>query len=159
MLTRLLASCLILLGVPNVAETSNIQRCEGAGAQITFTYQGCPTGENVTSLPRNGAAPAVKTPTPLLPGKPSPSSRPTPIVVVGERDDGCGNRLSAENRRRAIINKRTPPGMTRRDVESLLGRPDKIIGKNGETRLVYNAKKGRSNQVTLDRHGCVKGKR
>nr|WP_246771589.1 outer membrane protein assembly factor BamE [Pseudomonas syringae] len=81
------------------------------------------------------------------------------VVVVGTRDDGCGNRLSAEQRRAAIINQRTPPGMTQRDVESLLGRPDKVTNRNGELHYVYNQKKGRSNKVTFDEHGCVKGKR
>ena len=81
------------------------------------------------------------------------------IVVVGQRDDGCGNRLSADQRRQAIINQRTPPGMTQRDVESLLGRPDKVTHNNGELRYVYSQKKGRSNTVTFDENGCVKGKR
>ena len=49
--------------------------------------------------------------------------------------------------------------MTQRDVESLLGRPDKVTHNNGELRYVYNQKKGRSNTVTFDENGCVKGKR
>ncbi len=49
--------------------------------------------------------------------------------------------------------------MTKRDVESLLGRPDKISNRNGELRYVYEQKKGRSNSVTFDEDGCVKGKR
>ena len=38
-------------------------------------------------------------------------------------------------------------------------RPDKITNRNGELHYVYNQKKGRSNKVTFDEHGCVKGKR
>jgi hypothetical protein len=162
MLFRLLAPSLALLCVPITAAASTIQRCEGANAQITFTYQGCSGDEKATSLQRSSPAPAAKTttsPPGKPPRKPAPSSSASTVVVVGQRDDGCGNRLSAESRRRAIINQQTPPGMTRRDVESLLGRPDKEIYKNGETQLIYTEKKGRSNRITLDLQGCVKGKR
>ena len=79
------------------------------------------------------------------------------LVVVGEHDDGCGNRLGAEQRRKAIINEQTPAGMTRRDVESLLGKPDKIISRNAEQRYVYKEKNGRTRQVQFDENGCVMG--
>ncbi len=160
MLFRLLASCLAPLCVSLTAVASTIQRCEDANAQITFTFQGCAGGEKAMSLQRSGTMPAVSivAPPPSKPA-PTPSSRIRPVVVVGQRDDGCGNRLSAESRRRAIINQQTPPGMTRRDVENLLGRPDKVVNKNGETQLVYKERNGRSNQITLDLQGCVKGKR
>ena len=161
MLFRLLASWLALLCLPLTTAASTIQRCEDTGGKIAFTYHGCPGDEKMTSRPRSGASAAAPStpPSSTRPARqPSPSSRTNAIVVVGQRDDGCGNRLSADKRRRAIINRQTPPGMTRRDVESLLGRPDKVISKNSETRLVYEEKKGRSNQVTLDKDGCVKGK-
>ena len=78
---------------------------------------------------------------------------------MGQRDDGCGNVLNAQQRRKAIINYKTPTGMTKRDVESLLGKPDKIVSRNAEVRYVYSEKKGHSRQVIFDEHGCVKGKR
>jgi hypothetical protein len=162
MLFRLPVSWLALAWVSLNASASTIQRCEDANAQITFTYQGCTGDEKATSLQRSSPMPGAKT-TPSPPykpvDKPSRSVRNNAIVVVGQRDDGCSNRLGPESRRRAIINQQTPPGMTRRDVESLLGRPDKVINKNGETQLVYKEKKGRINRITLDLQGCVKGKR
>ena len=145
------------------AQASSVQRCEDAMGNVTFTSLGCPHGQDMRWQDAYNAPPGSTAH--LLPGA-EPSGRATPhanrnkdIVVAGERDDGCGNRLSAEQRRRAIINQQTPPGMTRKDVESLLGRPDTVSSRNGETRYVYHEKKGRSSQVTFDENGCVKGKR
>ncbi|MCF5674265.1 cell envelope protein SmpA, partial [Pseudomonas syringae] len=36
---------------------------------------------------------------------------------------------------------------------------DQITTRNGELRYEYAQKKGRSNSVTFDEDGCVKGKR
>lgn len=147
-------------------QASSVQRCEDADGNITFTSLGCPSDHNVQWQKAYNAPPG--TVIPLLPGagqpentnrKPAQAAREKELVVVGQRDDGCGNRLNAEQRRRAIINQQTPPGMTRKDVESSLGRPDKVVSRNGETRYVYHEKKGRSSQVTFDEYDCVKGKR
>lgn len=151
-----------LLCVPASATASSVHRCEDASGKITFTTLGCPDGHSIRLQRAFNAPPGTRID--VLPSASTAQTareKPTDqtVVVVGTRDDGCGNRLSAEQRRAAIINQRTPPGMTQRDVESLLGRPDKIINRNGELHYVYNQKKGRSNKVTFDEHGCVKGKR
>lgn len=152
--------------LPATSLASSVQRCEDATGNITFTSLGCPTGHDMQWQDAYNAPPGSATP--MLPDaeprnrsarKPIKPAPEKDILVVGQRDDGCGNRLSDEQRRRAIINQKTPAGMTRKDVESLLGRPDKITSRNGETRYVYNEKKGRSSQVTFDENDCVKGKR
>ncbi|WP_426141530.1 outer membrane protein assembly factor BamE domain-containing protein [Pseudomonas sp. DWP3-1-2] len=159
--------CSTLVCLPLSLHATVVQRCEDSAGNITFTSLGCP-GEHDTQL-RNAynAPPGSNTHEALLP----PHAQALPrrqagadrkakeITVVGQRDDGCGNRLSDEQRRRAIINRQTPPGMTQREVESVLGRPDKVVNRNGEMRYVYNEKKGRSSQVSFDEKGCVKGKR
>ncbi|KPY82606.1 outer membrane protein assembly factor BamE [Pseudomonas syringae pv. tagetis] len=150
-----------LLCLPEPATASSVHRCEDASGKIMFTTLGCPEGYN-TRLQRAFNAPPGTRIDLLPPGNSSPPrQKPSSqeVVVVGTRDDGCGNRLSAEQRRAAIINQRTPPGMTQRDVESMLGRPDKVTNRNGELHYVYHQKKGRSNNVTFDENGCVKGKR
>jgi hypothetical protein len=155
-----------LLALSPHLQASSVQRCEDAMGHITFTSIGCPSGQDMQWQKAYNPPPGSSTP--MLPGaEPRGSAvrkttRPAAgedILVIGQRDDGCGNRLSAEQRRRAIINQQTPPGMTRRDVESLLGKPDKVITRNGETRYTYQEKKGRSSQVTFDENDCVKGKR
>ncbi|MBC3952589.1 outer membrane protein assembly factor BamE domain-containing protein [Pseudomonas folii] len=161
-----------LLCSSTLLQASSVLRCEDATGNITFTTLGCPSGQDMQRQEAYNPPPGSVTP--LLPGALEQTERPgrksaqstqakpaqsSEVVIVGQRDDGCGNRLSPEQRRRALINQQTPPGMTRKDVESLLGRPDKIVSRNGETRYVYQEKKGRSSQVTFDEHDCVKGKR
>ncbi|MNR64480.1 hypothetical protein D3C85_1871430 [compost metagenome] len=58
-----------------------------------------------------------------------------------------------------MIRQQVRAGMTRRDVESSLGEPDKITSQNGQTRYHYADQKGNRRQVTFDEAGCVKGKR
>jgi hypothetical protein len=162
-------ACLLgfaLLCPLTLLQASSVLRCEDATGNITFTTLGCPSGQDTQWQEAYNAPPGTLTP--LLPGaeqadrqtrKPAQFAQPKELVVVGQHDDGCGNRLSAEQRRRAIINQQTRPGMTRKDVESSLGKPDKVVRRNSETRYVYHEKKGRSSQVTFDEHDCVKGKR
>ena len=152
--------CAVMVSAP--AAASSVQRCEDSSGNITFTTLSCPADH--TSETREVSSPLPGSVAPLLPqAQASPrvsrDAADKEVVIVGQRDDGCGNRLTAEQRRQAIINLRTPPGMTRRDVESLLGRPDKVVNRNGELRYVYKEKKGRTNTVTFDAGGCVKGKR
>ena len=49
--------------------------------------------------------------------------------------------------------------MTLADVESTLGRPDKISSQNGQLRYQYLDNQGRSRRVSFDENRCVKGKR
>jgi hypothetical protein len=156
--------CSALLCAPLFLQATTVQRCEDSVGNVTFTSLGCPSDHEMQLQRAFNAPPgsqATLLPPPDQPaGKQSRTNRqPIEITVIGQQDDGCGNRLTAEQRRIAIINQRTLPGMTIREVESLLGRPDKVVSRNGETRYVYNEKKGRSSQVTFDENGCVKGKR
>jgi hypothetical protein len=49
--------------------------------------------------------------------------------------------------------------MTRADVESILGKPDRVSSQNGQTRYRYRDRQGNSRSVSFDEAGCVKGKR
>ncbi len=146
-----------LLCLPAFAWGTTVHRCEDEGGNITFTTLNCPPGHSLKSQNAHNALPGSVRVTPTQAS--ATTKKNDELVVVGQRDDGCGNVLSAAQRRRAIINQQTPSGMTKRDVESLLGKPDKIVSRNGELRYVYNEKKGRSRQVTFDEQGCVRGKR
>ena len=148
-----------LLFLPLSVGATTVHRCEGPEGKITFTTLSCPPGHKLQLQDAHNPAPGMLAPSDTLANKPISVTKNSELVVVGQRDDGCGNILSAEQRRRAIINEQTPTGMTKRDVESLLGKPDRIIGRNGEVRYVYAEKKGKSRQVSFDEHGCVKGKR
>jgi hypothetical protein len=146
---------------PLSAPSATVQRCEDTNGHITFTSQGCAHTDRMQSYEAYNAPPGSGVQ--LLPeaNRSSPRSQGAAkkeLVVVGQHDDGCGNRISSEQRRRAIINQRTLAGMSLRDVESALGKPNKIANRNGETRYYYAEKKGRSSQVVFDENGCVKGK-
>ena len=147
-----------LLFLPVLGTAATVHRCEDDNGKITFTTLACPAGHELKLQDAHNPLPGT------VVNSTSPSDtrikkKSEELVIVGQRDDGCGNVLSAEQRRRAIINQQTPEGMTKRDVESLLGTPDKIVGRNAELRYVYKEKKGKSRQVTFDENGCVKGKR
>ena len=161
----LLLATLLCLPTPSTATTVN--RCEDAEGNITFTTLSCPVDHERTVQhaynPPPGGGLAVLPPAErrerFSSGSVSRPTREEDILVVGEWQDGCGNRLSAEQRRKAIMNRQTPPGMTRRDVENMLGRPDTIANRNGELHYTYKSKEGRSNSVAFDQDGCVKGRK
>ena len=68
-------------------------------------------------------------------------------TIVGQSEDKCGNLISARERREAIINQRVVAGMSQQDVESALGKPDKITIRNSATSYRYDTKRGRRAQV------------
>lgn len=159
---HLIFSTILLLPFHSFATT--VHRCEDDAGNISFTTLGCPHGQSLQLQEAFNAPPGTQAS--FLPSAEATTrsaevtnNPPKEIVVAGQHDDGCGNRLNADQRRRAIINLQTPAGMTKRDVESMHGKPDRIVSRNGEERYVYNEKKGRSSQVTFDENGCVKGKR
>ncbi|MBV6754783.1 outer membrane protein assembly factor BamE [Pseudomonas chlororaphis] len=152
-------SLLLVLCLPFPAGAAIVHRCESENGHITFTTLGCAPNETLQPQRAHNPAPGsrptpsqrTKTPTAVTP------ATPQPLVVVGEHDDGCANLLSPQEKRRAIINQQVRPGMSRLEVESALGRPDRISTSNTATRYHYNLKRGRSSLVVLDEKGCVKG--
>ena len=150
----------LLIFTSTGAAATAVNRCEDHRGSVTFTTLSCPNDQALSSQAINPASGVTFTAAAAdSKADTAPKRKRNEITVVGQRDDGCGNVLSAELRRKAIISQQTPTGMTKRDVENLLGRPDKIISRNAEVRYVYDEKKGRSRQVSFDERGCVKGKR
>ncbi|MDH4874195.1 outer membrane protein assembly factor BamE [Pseudomonas sp. BN515] len=141
-------------------------RCNDSEGNVSFNQHGCPPDSQVKHQ-RTGT-PNLLSSEPIpeeIGGQYFPSQkwespeRSTEIVVVGEREEVCGNLISPQERRKAIIRKQIRKGMTRADVESALGKPDRISGTNGQVRYHYKAKKGAGQQVAFDEDGCVKGRR
>jgi len=160
------AFCATLLCPSLPLFASTVLRCEDANGHVTFTLQGCPSEHSQQLQNAYNPTPGKGKPVPLA--KKSKSSRSskvdkvqktTELVVVGGQQDGCGNRLTGSARRTAIIKEQIRAGMTQADVESALGKPDKVSSHNGLTRYHYRNEEGtRSRQVSFDEHGCVKGK-
>lgn len=156
--------CTLLLQPCTTALAATVHRCEDPNGHVTFTLQGCPGEQQPQLQQANNPTPGSGKAIPLAkPSKQKRSKRKSKtqsaLVVVGERQDGCGNQLSSSERRSAIIGQRIRAGMTRRDVESALGKPDKISSQNGQTRYQYRDEKGNSRQVSFDESGCVRTKR
>ncbi|WP_339462190.1 DUF4124 domain-containing protein [Pseudomonas sp. EA_105y_Pfl2_R69] len=156
------AVCAILL-CPTALLASSVFRCEDASGHITYTLQGCPAEQTQQRQEAHNPTPGKGKAVPLA--KPAKAKRRTArpdareVTVVGSRDDGCGNRMTSSERRTAIIRQRIVSGMSRADVESSLGKPDRITQHNGQTRYLYRGNQGNNRQVSFDAAGCVKGKR
>ncbi|WP_460147482.1 cell envelope protein SmpA [Pseudomonas sp. S2_A02] len=152
-----------LLCLPPQVLATTVHRCEAADGHITFTTLSCTAGESLSLQDAHPFSPG--TATPLMPeaefretsGTKSQTQRREP-TVVGQSEGKCGNLLSAKERRIAIINQRVVAGMSQQDVESALGKPDKISTRNSATSYRYDNKRGRSAHIEFDEKGCTKGK-
>ena len=146
---------------------ATVFRCEDLQGHVTFTLQGCPTEQAQYLQDAYNPTPGSGKPTPLAKApkssrsktKAKETSEADGLVVVGEKQDGCGNRVTGSERREAVIKQQIRSGMTRDDVESSLGTPDRISRQNGQTRYHYRDPQGNTRQISFDEAGCVKGKR
>ncbi|MGY1891683.1 cell envelope protein SmpA [Pseudomonas asplenii] len=154
-----LLTCLLFL--PPAEGAATLHRCEAIDGSITFTSMSCASGEQRS----------VQAVHPYMPGSVvavMPEHNHEEISgmkikgrepgVAGTVEDPCGNLIDARQRREAIINQRVIAGMTQQDVESALGKPDKVNIRTSTTSYRYDLKRGRSAQVDFDERGCVKGK-
>ena len=151
---------LALLCLPLASTATTVHRCEDSEGRITFTTLSCTAGERLTQLEvrtylPGSAAAVMDVESTDTSGMKMP---PRVLVVVGRQEAPCDPPIDARQRRDAILNKRIIAGMTVQDVESALGKPDKINIRNSSTSYRYTAKRGRSAQVVFDEKGCVKGK-
>lgn len=161
--TTALAALLLatLPQLPLKALGATIQRCDDDNGHITFTTLGCRPGEQLTlhtlQPPPPGDSMAI-----MPEAEPRETSRKKTkrqaLTIVGQPKDPCGNTLEARERREAIIDRRIVAGMNQQDVESALGKPDRVRIKASSTEYRYDDKKGRSANITFDENGCVKAK-
>lgn len=157
--------CATLLLPTQNTLASTVFRCEDHNGHITYTLQGCPTDAEQALQSADNPTPGRGKLVPVAKESRNKSStrkgdsQDTRVVVVGEKQDGCGNRITGSERRNAMIRQQVRAGMTRRDIESSLGEPDKITSQDGQTRYHYADQEGNRRQVTFDEAGCVKGKR
>jgi hypothetical protein len=156
--------CLALIPLfylPLATPATTIHRCEAADGKITFTLMSCAAGEIFSRQQLHTYLPGT-----VVGLMPEASRRETSSAkikrndptVAGQSDDKCGNLISVRERREAIINQRVIAGMSQQDVESALGKPDKISIRNSSTSYRYETKRGRSAHIEFDERGCTKGK-
>lgn len=141
---------------------STVFRCEDASGHVTYTLQGCPTDASQDLQSADNPTPGQGKAVPMAKVGKGERKREKPaseLLVVGAKQDGCGNRVAGSERRTAMIRQQVRTGMTQADVQSSLGTPDKVTSQDGQTRYHYEDKDGNRRQVTFDEAGCVKGKR
>lgn len=141
---------------------STVFRCEDSSGHITYTLQGCPIDASQDLQSADNPTPGQGKAVPLAKtgkGQKKRDKEASELVVVGEKQDGCGNRITGSTRRTAMIRQQVRSGMTQADVQSSLGTPDKITSQDGQTRYHYEDQEGNRRQVTFDEAGCVKAKR
>ena len=152
------AFCATLL-FPALSTATTVYRCEDSNGHTTFTLQGCPSEQAQYLQSARNPPPSSGEPVPLAKtAKPARATagktKGSKLTVIGAQQDGCGNRVTGSARRTAMVEQRIRSGMTRADVESSLGTPERVSSQNGQTRYHY-----RDRQVSFDEAGCVKGKR
>ena len=152
---------LALLCLPLRSMAATVHRCEGEDGRVTFTTMSCGNGERLSLQEVRPFTPGSLVG--LMPeaeprGLSNKKVRNKEPTVVGRTDDKCGNLISAGERRQAIINRRIIAGMSQQDVESALGKPDKVTTRNASTSYRYDNKRGRSAHIEFDEKGCTKGK-
>lgn len=143
------------------SSAASVFRCVSANGHVTFTRHGCTDDEEQHLQDARNHTPSSGKAIPLAtPGRraATTSASSGELVIVGQQDDGCDNLLTSSERRQAIIRKEVRRGMSRADVESSLGKPDRVTSSNGQQRYHYREKRkgGNSRQVSFDEAGCVK---
>ena len=150
-----------LLCLPLAEAATTLHRCEAADGRITFTSLSCASDEQLSVQHVHPYSPGSVVP--IMPEHnheetSGMTTRGRAPGIVGRLEDKCGNLIDARQRREAIINQRVIAGMSQQDVESALGKPDKVNIRTSTTSYRYDLKRGRSAQVDFDERGCVKGK-
>ncbi|MCU1773580.1 cell envelope protein SmpA [Pseudomonas sp. 13B_3.2_Bac1] len=150
-----------LLCLPPAGVANTLHRCEAPDGGITFTTLSCANDEQLSLQQVKPYSPGSVVP--IMPEHNHEeiygmTIRGREPGIVGRLEDKCGNLINARQRRAAIINQRVIAGMSQQDVESALGKPDKVNIRTSTTSYRYDLKRGRSAQVDFDEKGCVKGK-
>lgn len=154
------------------AQAATVFKCVDAAGKTTFTQQNCPENHSLEDVVRarnptiSGSGPAARMARPVdgtssLPSSISqPSQRATPRVnVVGASapQPGCSTGLNDRDLRAAKVRGEVVTGMTRGEVESIYGSPNRNPSTRGAGRSTYwNDKYLSATSVSYDRNGCVR---
>lgn len=150
-----------LLCLPASGGATTFHRCEAPDGSLTFTTMSCASNEQLSLQevrPYSPGSTVALIPEARHEEMSGMNIRKREMAVVGRTQDKCGDLIDARQKREAIINQRIIAGMSQQDVESALGKPDKISIRNSSTSYRYDLKRGRSAQIDFDEKGCVTGK-
>lgn len=161
------AICLI----STATQAAAVFKCVDEKGKVTFTTNAnCPSGSHLNDVvsahnpPPAGSGPAAVMAEPANPrpryqdvGGGTQSQRG--YTVVGGSDDKapCSTGLSDRELRTAMVRKEVVPGMTREQIESMYGRPNRDGSARGAgTSTYWNDKYVDVTSVRYDTSGCVR---
>ncbi|MGP0174186.1 DUF4124 domain-containing protein [Pseudomonas sp. NCHU5208] len=177
MIRSLFLLCLLTGAMP-AAQAATVFKCVDAKGKVTFTQQNCPDNhalDDVVSAhnqtPSGSSAPTrMAQPSRHAAARQSPSAQGympdqakgegASVTVVGgsaERPP-CSTGLSDRDLRTAKVRGEIVPGMSRKDVESMYGAPNRDGHAHGAGASTYwNDKYLDQTTVGYDSNGCVRG--
>jgi len=159
------------------AGAATIFKCVDASGKVTFTKgQNCPDNTGLDDVVRahnpriSGSSAPVQMARPRVNASPSaaageygaPQPQQAPrrgVAVVGGSAPRveCDTGLSDRDLRTAKVRGEIVPGMSRKDVESMYGKPNRDGGARGAgTSTYWNDKYLDVTSVNYDRRGCVR---
>ncbi|HBP6255347.1 TPA: DUF4124 domain-containing protein [Pseudomonas aeruginosa] len=158
----------LLLAVSSV-HAATVFKCVGPDGKVTFTQQNCPENQSLDDVvsatnqrPSGSGASAVMAKPKQPSGRTYRGSHQvgSGVIVVGGSSPSptCSTGLSERDLRKAKVQGKVVPGMSREDVESIYGK----VNRNGSTAgagavTYWNDKYVDQTTVSFDRNGCVQG--
>jgi hypothetical protein len=154
-------------------QAATVFKCVDAAGKVTFTQnQNCPDSHSLDDVVSahnptiSGSGPASVMATPrgsssgaaLARGADQPSARKGVTVVGGSAPQaGCNTGLSDQDLRTAKVRGEVVSGMSRKDVESIHGKPNSDSNaRGGGTNTYWNDKYVSLTSVSFDSGGCVR---
>lgn len=160
---------LILLIFSSQTMAATIFRCVDASGKVTFTQQNCPDQHGLDAVvsaynqPPSGSSEPVKMATTearagsgVAPSRSSSHNSSVSIAGSNSGSTGCSTGLSDQDLRKAKVQGRVVPGMSRKDVESMYGTPNGDNASGAGTSTYWNDKYVNVTSVSFDGNGCVR---
>ncbi|ENM3073383.1 TPA: DUF4124 domain-containing protein [Pseudomonas aeruginosa] len=164
---------LALVFAAGSAEAASVFKCVGPDGTVTFTQQTCPENQSLEAVvsahnprPSGSGDSAVMAKPKQSAGRiyqnsgQSAGSSAGGVTVVGGSSPSptCSTGLSERDLRKARVQGKVVPGMSREDVEGIYGK----VNRNGSTAgagavTYWNDKYVDQTTVSFDRNGCVQG--
>ncbi|MCO3790716.1 DUF4124 domain-containing protein [Pseudomonas aeruginosa] len=164
---------LVLAMVACSSQAATVFKCVGPDGKVTFTQHNCPENQSLDDVvsatnqrPSGTGASAVMAKPKSSIGRPyrgvanASGSVGSGVTVVGGSAASvtCSTGLSDRDLRKAKVQGKVVPGMSREDVESIYGKVNRNGSTAGSGAVTYwNDKYVDQTTVSFDRNGCVQG--
>ncbi|HKM37572.1 MAG TPA: outer membrane protein assembly factor BamE [Thiopseudomonas sp.] len=139
----------------STAALAQIFKCTADDGSISFNDTGCPPQAQQDSISRQPVITIPAAPNSTVEHNPDTQQhRATRVTVITDDKHPCGA-FDSTQRRTDLIRKQVKSGMSRAEVESMLGRPLSQRSHNGIVSAVYRNTKEQRLTVRFNQQGCV----